>query len=98
MFNSPITDLRSSTRKPEVPIEVYGTNWCAATQMARRYLDRLGLPYMYRNIDADTEAARQVQWWTGGYLSHPTIQIGGNILVEPSLDELRLTLKRLGII
>ncbi len=98
MFNSPMTDLRSTDRNSALPIEVYGTNWCAATQMVRRYLDRLGIPYIYKNMDTDQKAARQVQWWTGGNLSHPTIQIGGNILVEPSLDELRLALRQTGII
>jgi mycoredoxin len=92
-----VTDLRASTRKSNLPIEVYGTNWCAATQMLRRYLDKLGVPYVYRNMDEDEEAARQVRWWTGGFLSHPTLQIGGNVLVEPSLEEVRHTLKRLGI-
>ncbi len=98
MQNIPVTDLRSSERNSLLPIEIYGTNWCASTQMVRRYLDRLGVPYIYRNMDLDPKAARQVQWWTGGYLSHPTILVGGNVLVEPSMDELRYTLKRLGIV
>jgi mycoredoxin len=80
------------------PITVYGTNGCADTQRVRRYLDRRGVIYVYRNMEADLEAARQVQWWTGGSLSHPTVQIGGQILVEPSLDELNWTLSRFGII
>jgi len=80
------------------PVEVYGTQWCAHTQMVRRFLDRLDVPYLYRDIDADQRAARQVQWWTGGYLSHPTVQIGGNVLVEPSLDEIRQTLRELGVV
>ncbi len=79
-------------------VVVYGTNWCAHTQKVRRYLDRLGVPYNYRNMETDQAAARQVQWWTGGSLSHPTVQIGGQILVEPSLNELNSTLARFGII
>ena len=98
MQNVPITDLPSSGHYSQLPIEVYGTNWCAATQMVRRYLDRLGVTYIYHNMDVDSQAARQVEWWTGGFRSHPTIQIGGNVLVEPSLDELRYTLRRLGIV
>jgi hypothetical protein len=26
------------------PVVVYGTRWCGASQMVRRYLDRLGIP------------------------------------------------------
>ncbi len=95
------TQPRSTNRSQEhstTPVVVYGTSWCAATQMVRRYLDRLGVPYVYRDMEYDLAAARQVKWWTGGSLSHPTIQIGGQVLVEPSLDELDWTLNEAGII
>ena len=81
-----------------MPVVVYRTNWCAATQMVRRYLDRLGIPYVYRDMERDPAAARQVHWWIGGSLSHPTVQIGRQVLVEPSLDELDWALSRVGIL
>ena len=80
------------------PVVVYGTQWCAATQMVRRYLDRMGIPYVFRDMDRDEAAANQVKWWTGGYASHPTLQIGGDILVEPTMDELKWTLAQNGLI
>lgn len=80
------------------PVVVYGTGWCAASQMVRRYLDRLGVPYVYRDMEYDLSAAQQVRRWTGGSLSHPTVQVGGQILVEPSLDELDWALSRVGIV
>ena len=82
----------------QTPVTVYGTRWCAATMQARRLLDRYGVPYQYRDMDYDPEAENRVRWWTGGYASHPTIQIGGDILVEPSIAELRSTLARNGLI
>jgi mycoredoxin len=85
-------------RRATIPILVYGTKWCAHTQMVRRFLDRQGVSYIYCDMDDDKEAAQQVYWWSGGYYSHPTVQIGGNILVEPSLDEVRLALKQLSLI
>ncbi len=84
--------------RSNVPVVVYGTSWCAATQMVRRYLDRMGIPYEFRNMDTDPAAANQVRWWTGGYASHPTLQIGGDILVEPSMDELQWTLSQNGLL
>ncbi len=90
-------------RKPSVtsedyaPVTEYGTRWCAATQMVRRYLDRLGIPYTFRDMDRDPAAKSQVQWWTGGYASHPTVQIGGDILVEPTMNELQSTLAQNGL-
>lgn len=77
-----------------VPVTVYGTRWCAATQFVRRYLDRLNVPYTFKDMDHDAEAASQVRWWTGGYLSHPTVQVGGDILVEPTSNELQSALAR----
>src|SRR5512135_479330 len=97
--------FRTSPQRPRPPISdagapvvVYGTGWCAGTQRIRRYLDRLGVPYTYRDMDRDPEAANRVKWWTGGYASHPTLQIGGDILVEPTLDEVDRVLLRNGLI
>lgn len=79
-------------------VVVYGTRWCAATQLVRRYLDRYGIQYVYRDLDRDKEAADQVRWWTGGFLSHPTVEIQGEILVEPLTNELNATLSKHGLI
>ncbi len=91
MHSSQLTD------QEDAPVTVYGTRWCAATQAMRRLLDRHGIPYVYRDMEADPAAARQVRWWTGGYESHPTLQIGGDILVEPSPSEVRGALERNGL-
>ncbi len=82
---------------PSVPVIVYGTRWCAATQMVRRYLDRMGVPYRYVDLDTDPTAAAQLRWWTGGYVSHPTVYIGGEVLVEPTIRELDWALARSGL-
>lgn len=83
---------------PEQPaptdVVVYGTQWCASSQMVRRYLERLNVPYRYRDMEFDDEATRQVRWWSGGDASHPTVQVGGEILVEPTLQELQQALDR----
>ena len=88
----------TSKSRPSVPVAVYGTKGCADTQKVRRYLDRLDIFYDYLNIDEELSAARQVQWWTGGSLSHPTVRIGGRILVEPGLEEVEATLAGFNII
>jgi mycoredoxin len=79
-------------------VDVYGTSWCAASQRVRRLLDRLGVRYVYYDMDKDPQAQQRVQWWAGGYPSHPTVHIAGEILVEPSLDELQLALARHAVI
>jgi len=89
---------RSASEVKTAPVVVYGTQWCAATQMVRRFLDRHGVPYTYRDMDRDPEATSQVRWWTGGNASHPTVQIDGDILVEPSTLELQRVLTRYGLV
>ncbi len=80
------------------PVVVYGTSWCAATQTVRRYLDRHAIPYVFRDMDSDPQAVDQVRWWTGGYASHPILQIGGDVLVEPNTAELQRALAENGLI
>lgn len=75
-------------------VDVYGTSWCAASQTVRRLLDRLGVRYVYYDMEKDPQALQRVQWWSGGHPSHPTVQIMGEILIEPTLDELEWALAR----
>ena len=80
------------------PVVVYGTSWCAASQMIRRHLERLGILYRYVDIERDPAAAAQVRWWSSGRASHPTVLVGGSILIEPTLDELDWALNEAGLI
>ena len=75
-------------------VVVYGTRWCAATQYVRRFLDRHDITHTFRDIDRDPDAADKVRWWTGGHLSHPTVQIGSDILVEPLSNEIQNSLEK----
>jgi len=98
MFTTALRPARPDISDRYAPVVVYGTRWCAASQMVRRRLERLGVPYIFRDMERDPAAANQVRWWTGGYFSHPTVQVGGDILVEPHPQELEWALARHGII
>lgn len=80
------------------PVTVYGTSWCAASQMVRRHLDRLGVPYRYVDLEHSPEALARLRWMTGGFASHPTVVVEGEVLVEPSLRELDWALSRAGLL
>ncbi len=79
-------------------VDVYGTGWCAASQSVRRLLDRLGVRYVYYDMERDPQAMERVRWWSGGHPSHPTVQIVAEILVEPTLAELQGALARHALI
>jgi mycoredoxin len=97
MFTNPV-DLRNQSGQNSQTVTVFGTTWCAQTQMVRRFLDRSGIPYTFRDMDRDAAAADQVRWWTGGYASHPTVQVGGEVLIEPSINELQAELANKGML
>ena len=82
---------------PDIPVVVYGTRWCAATQQVRRQLERLGVPYEYVDLEQHPDAVNQLRWWTGGSASHPTVYVGGEVLVEPNPHELNWALARSGL-
>ena len=92
------TPFRANRLTQAPPIVVYGTRWCAATQMVRRYLDRVGIPYRYVDLDYDPTAAAQLRWVTGGTVSHPTVYLGGQWLVEPTVRDLEWALARTGAV
>jgi mycoredoxin len=95
---SPYSPYRARTPMQVPPIVVYGTGWCAASQMVRRYLDRLGLPYRYVDLEYDPAAVARLRWLTGGAASHPTVYIGGEWLVEPTISEIQWALARAGVL
>jgi mycoredoxin len=82
---------------PDVPVIVYGTSWCGHTMLVRRYLERAGVPYRYIDTEAHPEVRAQLRWWAGGSVRHPTVYIGGEVLVAPDLDELDWALSRSGL-
>jgi|WetSurMetagenome_2_1015567.scaffolds.fasta_scaffold485266_1 mycoredoxin len=79
-------------------VTIYGTEWCAATGMARRYIEGQGVTYLFRDMDTDAEAEEQVRFWSGGDASHPTILVGDDILIEPNPAEIESALVKHGLI
>lgn len=98
MIGSYVPAYGPTRRQQTAPVTVHGTSWCAASQMVRRHLDRLGVPYRYVDLEADPQAAAQIRWLTGGYVSHPTVKVGGEVLVEPTITELDWALEQAGLI
>ena len=96
MLYDVISDYSNVTPLGTEPVVVYGTRWCGMTQVIRRYLDRSGIPYQYIDLDLNPGAKAQLKWLTGGYASHPTVDVGGQVLIEPDINELRWVLARNG--
>ena len=71
---------------PDV-VTVYGADWCADCRRAKRYLDAVGIPYEWIDVDADPSAQALVD--AAGYRAIPVVVTPtGQVLIEPSNDEL----------
>jgi mycoredoxin len=65
--------------------------------MVRRHLDRLGIPYDYVDLDANPDAEGRLSWITGGRVHSPVVYVGGELLIQPTISELRRALARSGV-
>jgi mycoredoxin len=83
---------------PGARVVVYGRRWCALSQRVRRYLDRIGLPHEYVDLDRNPEAESRLSWITGGRVRTPIVDLGGRVLVQPTIGELERALTRAGLI
>lgn len=67
---------------------IYSANWCAFCHAAKQYLDKLGVKYEVRDVDASHEfATESVE--KSGQMGIPVIDIGGTIIVgfdRPKID------------
>ena len=79
-------------------VTVYGTSWCAATQDVRGHLVRLGVRYRYVALDQSPETLTQLKRLAIDRAIHPTVSVGSEMLVEPSLGELDWALLRQGML
>ena len=79
-------------------IRVYGADWCGDTRATRAYLDSLGLPYDYLNVDEDSQAATWVKRHNHGKQKLPTLDVAGTILSIPDELELDEALRSKGLL
>jgi mycoredoxin len=76
-------------KKPYPQITVYTRPSCPSWWLAKRWLDRQGIPYTEIDISKDEEAARYVESLNNGYQSVPTFLFDGNYAAtEPSITDL----------
>jgi mycoredoxin len=75
-------------------ITVYGRPGCAISEMIRRRLKRRGIPYRYVDVERNPEVRARLAWLTGGRVRSPTVEVGGEVLVQPTIEELEWALRR----
>jgi mycoredoxin len=79
-------------------ITVYGTDWCGDTTRTRQHLDGLQVPYDYIDIEQDPVSQDWVKRKNGGKQRTPTVDVDGEILVEPEEGALDQALRDHGLL
>jgi glutaredoxin len=79
-------------------LTVYGAEWCEDTQRSLRYLRRIGVACVYRDVDADAAALDEVKALNHGKRRTPVVRVHDEVLVEPGNRALAEALVRNGII
>lgn len=79
----------SDTTTPEIII--YRTSWCAFCHTEMQWLDRMGIPYVAKDIEADQAAHDELmEKLDGDFRGVPVTDIGGDIILgfdRPKLQE-----------
>ena len=77
------------SNEPQPTIDVYGADWCGDCTQAKNTLHRLGVPYVWHNIEQE-EGAAQKAVPISGQQHIPVVHFGdGSFLVEPSANDLK---------
>lgn len=84
-----INTMSTDTATPQVTI--YRTSWCAFCHTEMQWLDRLGIPYVAKDIEADQEANDELMAKINGdFRGVPVTDVAGDIILgfdRPKLQD-----------
>lgn len=83
----------SNTDTPQ--ITVYTTSWCAFCHTEMQWLERLGLPYVAKDIEADEAAKQELLDKIGGdFRGVPVTDVAGDIILGFDRPKLQDSIKK----
>ncbi len=63
-------------------VTVYSTSWCAFCHTEMQWLDKLGIPYISKDIEADKEANDELmKKLDGDFRGVPVTDVAGDIIL-----------------
>lgn len=66
----------------ESQITIYSTTWCAFCKTEKQYLDKLGIAYVEKDIEADKAAYEELMTKNGGaFQGVPVTDIAGELVL-----------------
>ncbi|HEU4481217.1 MAG TPA: glutaredoxin family protein [Actinomycetota bacterium] len=70
-------------------VTMYTTPWCGYCRRLKRQMEEEGISYVEVDVDADDSHDARIIARTGGFRTVPTLEVGGELLVNPTIRELR---------
>lgn len=89
----------ATTQNNDTEVIVYRTSWCAFCHTEMQWLDRLGVKYVAKDIEADEEAHKELmQKIDGDFRGVPVTSIGADVILGFDRPKLQDSLKSHGLI
>jgi mycoredoxin len=74
------------------PITVYTTRACGPCRRLKRQLSEAGIGFREVDLDARPDVGARIETLTGGLRIAPTVDVGGELLVNPSARQVAAAL------
>ena len=77
------------------PITIYRTSWCAFCHTEMQWLDKLGIPYVAKDVEADKEAYEELMGKIGGnFQGVPVTDVAGDIVLGFDRPKLQAAIEK----
>ena len=76
----------------ESAVTMYSTTWCGYCRRLKRQLDEAGIRYEEIDVDRDHGFDGRIMEASGGFRVVPTLEVEGELLVNPTIQEVRRAL------
>ncbi len=70
-------------------VTMYSTGWCGYCVRLKRQMEEAGISYREIDVDVERQYEQRIVDKTGGYRTVPTIEVDGELLVNPTIRELK---------
>lgn len=69
------------------PVTMYTTVWCGYCRRLERQMTAAGITFRKVDIDVEQDFGERIEAATGGHRTVPTIEVEGELLVNPSIAQ-----------
>lgn len=74
-------------KDPAETVTMFSTTWCGYCRRLKRQMDEAGIAYREVDLDDDPTHDERIIARTGGFRTVPTLEIGDELLVNPTIRE-----------